>query len=277
MTRAQALSWAVDRFINNPTARLDAEVLLAHSLRRNKTELYARPDWPMTWREWFQFKKLVYRRRQFVPVAYLTGHKEFFELDLRVSPAVLIPRPATEAIVHHALELIQRQNIKKVCDVGTGSGAIAIAIAKSALEVKIIATDISSAALKVAQRNAAAHQVSDRVEFIRQDLLPTGISDSLIIANLPYLPNGFSGAADLDYEPGVALWGRSDDGLELYRRLFDRLDNGQAVIELGPNQFAQFSDWLQRKFNGRVHVEPVLDADKTICGLTAAILPARPE
>lgn len=169
------------------------------------------------------------------PVQYTKGHVEFYKLKFIVTPDVLIPRPETELLVDEVLSFITQNPKKqyKVLDIGTGSGNIAIAIAKNVPQVKVIATDISNAALEVAKQNARFHQVNHQITFLQSDLLTnlpshssSGNSDpEIIVTNLPYIPSAripYLDSSVKDFEPQVALDG-GEDGFELYRKLFKQI------------------------------------------------------
>lgn len=222
------------------SARLDAEVLLAHVLGLQRVMLYARFDQPLTAEERERYRDLVRRRAQREPVAYLVGEREFWSVNLTVRPGVLIPRPDTETLVQLALDRIPTDGAVRVLDVGTGSGAVALALAAERPRIEVWATDVSPAALEVAAQNAARLECADRVRVVRGDLLPPAADSparfDLVVANLPYIPT-----ADLaglmpdvrDHEPVEALDG-GPNGLSLVRRLIDaappRLAPGGALL-----------------------------------------------
>lgn len=251
---AEWLKWARERLagagVDAPA--LDAELLLAHALRRDRSWVLAHPEYIMTPAEHTLAGQLLSRRIQREPLAYILGYQPFFGLDLLVTPAVLIPRPETEELVEHALRWLNqraagRQDILaglRVVDVGTGSGAIALALASAVPELYIVAVDDSAPALEVARLNACRLGLAERVHFIAGDLLlPLAGPFDLILANLPYIPS-----AELptlmpevsQYEPRRALDGGSD-GLEPLRRLLaqarTRLAPGGALMaEIGAEQ-----------------------------------------
>lgn len=164
------------------------------------------------------------------PSQYIKGWVEFYKLKFKVTPDVLIPRPETELLVDEVLKNINSENTL-VLDVGTGAGNIAISVAKNSADVKIVATDISAAALKVAKLNAELHGVNKRIKFIQSNLLPsilnTPNSVLIIVTNLPYIPSAripYLDSSVKDFEPHVALDG-GEDGFELYRKLFRRIQD----------------------------------------------------
>lgn len=210
--------------------QLDSALLMAHVLGVSKTWLYAHPDRKMAPNEIAAFESLVGRRLRREPVAYLIGFRSFYGLDITVDSRVLIPRPETEMLVERALtwiEALMRRGIQpKVADVGTGSGAIAVAIAVNAPGALIYATDLSQDALDVAAQNVWRYALGDQIQLIPGDLaqvLPEPVD--IVVANLPYVPSGdLPGlAADVrNFEPRLALDGGAD-GLDKLRALFDSL------------------------------------------------------
>ena len=229
------------------SAWLDAEVLLAHVLRTERAWLHAHPERPLTSPQRKRFHQLVGRRRSHVPVAYLTGEKEFYGHMLRVSPAVLIPRPETELLVDLGIEWLRgHPHARRVIDLGSGSGAIAIALARALPSVRVTAIEVDARALKIAATNVARHRVASRVELRRGDLLQGAPAADLIAANLPYLTTVRRRAhSELAYEPVRALDG-GDDGLDVIRRAIAQgpavlRRPGCALIECDPGQPARIA------------------------------------
>jgi release factor glutamine methyltransferase len=247
-TWGEARAAATTRLRSAPdpgTAALDADVLLAHVLGVGKEALFAHPERALSEPEAARFQELIDRRSRGEPVAYLRGFKEFYGLRFRVDPRVLIPRPETEVLVDAARELIAGRAVT-VVDVGTGSGAIAIAIAAHEHKVRVIATDTSRDALAVAESNALANGVADRVEFRQGDLLaPITERVDIVCANLPYLPDAsverwVAERSSLAFEPRVAVVAGSD-GLSVIRRCIHDLPRvlaprGAALFECDPPQ-----------------------------------------
>jgi len=231
------------------TPHLDAEVLLAYRLGKDRAWLYAHPEYALAPDQLADYQSLIARRAAREPVAYLTGHKEFFGLDFVVTPGVLIPRPETERLVEIALQILEAEaspGTIAIADVGTGSGAIAIALATHAQAAHVFAADISAAALAAARRNAVRHGVAGRVDCLQGDLLtPLRGTFHLIVANLPYLSRADLAAASPEvaqWEPRLALEGDSD-GLAVIRRLLaaaaSRLHPAGALLaEIGAGQGA---------------------------------------
>ncbi len=228
--------------------RLDAEVLLAHVLGQDRVYLYRESGRQLDTADAGRYSKLLERRTTGEPVAYLTGHKEFMGFDFLVGPRVLIPRPETELMVEYALGLFKGWAGAQVAvDVGTGSGAVAVSLARLAPDCAVYATDASAAALAVARQNASRHDVP--VYFGHGDLLGPlqGVLEpdaaAVIAANLPYIPQGDLPGLPREvwgFEPHEALDG-GPDGLELYRRLIPQALNllapgGHLLMEIGPDQ-----------------------------------------
>ena len=257
-TWGEARAAATSRLRSSPdpdTAALDADVLLAHVLGVGKEALFAHPERGLSPDDEARFEALVHRRSRGEPVAYLRGFKEFYGLRFRVDSRVLIPRPETEVLVDAAREIIAGRALT-VVDVGTGSGAIAVAIAAHEHRVRLIATDSSRDALAVAESNALANGVADRIELRHGDLLaPIVERVELVCANLPYLPDEsvekwVGERSSLAYEPRVAVVAGAD-GLGVIRRCVADLPRvlaagGAALFECDPPQVAAVAEMLQR-------------------------------
>lgn len=255
-TWGEARAAATTRLRSAPdpgTAALDADVLLAHVLGVGKEALFAHPERTLSAAEAAGFQELVDRRSRGEPVAYLRGFKEFYGLRFRVDQRVLIPRPETEVLVDAARELIAGRAVT-IVDLGTGSGAIAVAIAAHEQRVRVIATDSSRDALAVAESNALANGVAERVEFRHGDLLaPITERVDIVCANLPYLPDAsvdrwVGERSSLAFEPRVAVLAGSD-GLDVIRRCIVDLrrvlgPGGAAFFECDPPQVAAVLDLL---------------------------------
>lgn len=264
MSTEQAETWTVLRLLEWTTgyfkkrgfesARLDAEVLLAEARGSSRIELYTafNSEPPQEVRE--AFRELVRRRGEGTPVAYLVGHKEFYSIDLRVTEATLIPRPETEHVVVEALDraklLLARiaetqvDGVLHIADVGTGSGAIAIAIAKNLPQARIRAIDKSPEALEIARYNIEKYELQDRIEVLQGDLLDGTEAEprfDLICSNPPYV----SEAEFLQLSPEVAKFEpkmalvAGEQGTEVIQRLIAQAvprlkEGGQLIIELSP-------------------------------------------
>jgi release factor glutamine methyltransferase len=238
-----------------PSFTLAAELLLLHALGRDRTWLYAHPEELVSEGDAQRFQALLTRRATGEPTQHLTGKQEFWGLEFEVTPDVLIPRPETEHVIEVALDRLAVREIRagrkptltgdglQIIDVGTGSGCIAIALAKELPGARILATDISQAALAVARRNAIRHSVEDRLVFLEFSLLtqPAG-KYGLIVSNPPYI--GHKEKQTLlrevrDHEPELALYG-GEEGYELYADLIAQaarnlVHGGLLVLELGHN------------------------------------------
>lgn len=228
-----------DKGIEEP--RLNAEALLARVLEKDRVYLYANYFAPVNQNEREQYRELIKRRAAGEPLAYLLGKREFMSLEFKVTPAVLIPRPETELLVETVLELASRDQPVSICDVGTGSGAIAVSLAYYLPRAQVTAIDISPPALEIARYNAEQHGV--KVRFLEGDLLApvaAGEQFDFICANLPYISEEEYTRLDPEvrsYEPRLALWG-AGDGLELYRRLVPQAwqhlaYGGYLLMEIG--------------------------------------------
>jgi release factor glutamine methyltransferase len=230
--------------------RLDAEVLLSEVLHCKRIDLYgSRYAEAASEETRSNYRTLIRRRLEGCPVAYLVGRKEFFSLVLEVTPAVLIPRPDSETLVVAALERAKELTSPTILDIGTGSGNLAVALAKNHPGARVTATDISSEALAVARRNAEKHGVVERVRLACGDLfadVPAEETFDLIVSNPPYIPSGdISSLAGgvRNYEPHTALDG-GPHGFALYERLvngarYNLAPGGQLLIEIGAPQEAR--------------------------------------
>lgn len=223
-----------------PTPRLDAQVLAAHMLGRDRSWLLAHDTDQLDTAILKQLERLVAGRLERQPLAYLLGHKEFYGRQFTVTPDVLIPRPETEHIIDE-LKKLQPQPGDMLLDVGTGSGAIAVTAALEWPGLTVVASDISAAALTVAHRNAAAHHV--RVQCKQSDLLATVPPRPyrFIVANLPYVDTAWQRSPETNAEPPLALFA-SDDGLALIKILLAQAPNkllsgGFLLLEADPRQF----------------------------------------
>ncbi|MEW5802431.1 MAG: peptide chain release factor N(5)-glutamine methyltransferase [bacterium] len=230
--------------IENP--RMEAEILLAHFLKISRIELYTR--WNEECPHFRDFQTLVTRRARHEPSAYIVGEREFWSLDFIVAPGVLIPRPETEFVVEAVLRFSPGAAL--IIDVGTGSGNIAVCLAKEIPTARIFALDISEAALSVARQNAARHRVSGQITFLRADLL-SAFAQYLpfrkidcVASNLPYIPPSdipFLSPEVCTFEPQGALDGGGADGLDCYRRLIHETRGilkvgGLLIMEMGSGQ-----------------------------------------
>jgi release factor glutamine methyltransferase len=261
-------------------ATRDAALLLRHALAITYAQQLAHPARPLTPVELAAYDALIARRLTHEPIQYITGEQEFYGLTLHVTPAVLIPRPETEHLVESVLAEMQQvsANTFRILDIGTGSGAIAIALAHHLPQANITAVDLSPAALEVAAANAARHNLSDRIHFVQSDLLASFAPNELpfdtpgatasglgslgwdaIVSNPPYVPT--TDRATLhpqvrEHEPASALFAGTD-GLDIYRRLIPQAcaalaAGGLLALEIGQGQrnsiAALLADWTKARF-----------------------------
>jgi len=277
VTLKQALTRAREILAANniEDAPLECELLLRHSLKISRVQLYLDLDHELSPKQEETFWGLIERRLNGEPSAYITGHREFYGLDFYVDPHVLIPRPETELLVEKALYLAQNDHVSTIAEIGTGCGAIAISLALKLPEAKIYATDISAPALKVALFNCQKHKVVDRICLLHGDMLdPLPEPVDLIITNLPYvreleLPN------PANFEPLLALDGGSD-GLEkirqLCRQVKDKLrPKGCLLLEIGQGQKRAVTTFLRSLFpSSKIEVAPDLSGIDRVVSLTPA-------
>ena len=229
-----------------PYAWLDAEILVAHVLHSSRERLHSHPEQLLTASQRQRLRRLTTRRAARVPVPYLTGEREFYGYLLNVTPAVLIPRPESELLVELAIEWLQTHpQAGRVIDLGTGSGAVAIAVAKAVPRVRIIARDVSARALRVAAANVARYRLGRRITTEKADLLRGAAPADLILANLPYISEAQKRVRprELEYEPALALDGGAD-GLGLIRTA---LAQAPAVVKPGGAVMFEFDPAQTRR------------------------------
>ncbi len=251
-TIGRLLEWTTRYFQEHGSTspRLDAEILLAHSLGCARIFLYTRFDEEIAEQPRAVFRELVKKRARGVPVAYLVGYREFFSMKFAVTPAVLIPRPETEFLVVAALEAAKNRlatgNARslRICDIGTGSGVLAVCLAKHLPQAEVTAVDISRDALEVARKNAETHGVAERIRFVESDLLSAVEADARFdigVSNPPYVRESEMESLSpevRDYEPRVALVS-GPEGTEIIERLLDTLPErlkaeGEFFFEISP-------------------------------------------
>ncbi len=241
------LRWAGEDFQKRgiKSARLDAELLVAHALQVERVALYLDLDRPLSEEERAAVRALVIRRREREPVAYILGYKDFYGRRFAVDRHVLVPRPDTETLAEVGLSLITSDSMR-VLDVGTGSGILAVTLAAAKETVRVDAVDVSAAALEIAKINAKAHGVEPRIEFFESDgfaaLAPARRYD-VIVSNPPYIPEGDIDALQAEvskHEPRAALSGGTD-GLDFFGSLLREsgkwlVPGGQLLLEVGQSQ-----------------------------------------
>ena len=244
---AQTATWLRNEGVESP--RLDAELLLTHVLGVNRAAILAHSDQRLTPKQLTRYRELAARRASREPLAYIVGHRDFYDLDFIVDHRVLIPRPETELLVEHALRIAggivpQMEAPLHIADVGSGSGAIAVTLACHLPGATVYALDASAGALEVVAENASRHGVADRVHCLLGDLLaPLPLPVHLITANLPYVTSGEwqELAPEIrDHEPRAALDG-GPDGLDLIGRLLATAGphlrpGGALLLEIGASQ-----------------------------------------
>jgi len=251
----ELINWTADYFKKNSieSARLDAELLLGHMLNKSRLQLYMDFEQVVSKEHLAQYRELIKKRVERVPVAYLTNHKEFMSLSFYVDESVLIPRPETEVLVEKVLKL--QSDDCKVLDLGTGSGAIVVTLATQRVDWKFLATDISTEAVAVAEKNAQRHRVSERITFLQGNLFEPlqvkhpgeggdePIKFDCIVSNPPYIPSCEISTLMpevRDYEPRIAIDGGSI-GLDFIEKMVAEApkfltENGQLVFEFGYQQ-----------------------------------------
>ena len=218
---------------NVSTPELDAEVILSDYLGKDRSWIHANDDFALSKNDQNTLNDYIERRSTGEPVAYITGKQEFYGRTFKVSPDTLTPRPETETLVSKALDLINKNGIKEIADIGTGSGCIIITLFLEAGNTySYTASDISDSALEIAIYNASKHNAD--VSFVNEDLRAKSTHHwdraDLVVANLPYVPSNFNINLAASHEPEFAIFG-GHDGLELYRELFSKLtDNNRFII-----------------------------------------------
>ena len=248
-TIKRLLDWTSEFFTSREIeqARLAAEILLAESMDCQRIELYTQFDQEPSDDQKTVYRDWVKRHSQGEPVAYLVGHKEFYSLKFEVNSAVLIPRPETEHLVSETIDLVKQQKLAEplIADVGTGSGCIAVTLAKQIESANITAIDISPTALEVARQNAETHDVSNRIHFMESDLFESLAGEQqfdLVVSNPPYIGAHESDNVDdsvKQYEPQVALFAPGADGTTVISCLLDQSSSrvrqgGFLLFEMSP-------------------------------------------
>ena len=263
-------AWTLQKILNSiadhlkkggvDSPRLSAELLLSYVLGMKRIELYARADTPISKQQIQHLDELTKRAGQHEPIAYLTGKTEFYSLALNVTRDCMIPRPETELLVERAIEFLRTSSgTQWVCDLCTGSGCIAVAIAKNCPAARIIATDISADAIKVAAQNVKAYQLDEQVKLVSGDMFEAvkvisgGQQFDLIVCNPPYVSAAEYEALPKnvrDYEPKSALFAGSD-GLDICRRIITEAGDflkpeGALMLEIGYAQGPAVTELLQQ-------------------------------
>jgi release factor glutamine methyltransferase len=248
-----ALRWAREQIEGcSESARLDAELLLAHLLDKPRSYLYSHPQDPLEDACWHCYQQLVKKRLEPTPIAYLLGQREFYSMEFVTTPAVLVPRPETELLVEQALALIPQDQPWRICDLGTGTGIIAIILKKERPLARVWATDVDPGCLLLAHENAARHDAA--IEFVESDWyrqLPLELEFDLVVSNPPYIAaaHPFLAQGDLPAEPRIALTPGSS-GLEALQEIIAATPDylapgGHLVLEHGYDQEAAVAGLLK--------------------------------
>ncbi len=247
MQLKQAVDAAYDLFIQSdvPSPRLNAELLMMFTLGCDRAYLFAHPERPLNQEEHSRYQEAINERARGCPTQYITGHQEFWGLDLIVSPAVLIPRPETEHVIETVLELAQthhRNGVMKIIDVGTGSGCIALALASELPSAEIHACDISEEALEIARINATRLDLERRIQFRHSDLLAAYADEQFdfVVSNPPYVGESEADKVQKqvrEFEPKIAVFS-GWEGMDIYKRLIPQArralkPGGWFVTEIG--------------------------------------------
>jgi release factor glutamine methyltransferase len=279
MTLAECMAQGEEQLRAGPhseRARRDAELLLQFVLGRDHAFVLAHPDDQVGRHSIERYFALIQKRMAGEPVQYIVGEQEFYGLPFHVTPDVLIPRPETEHLVEKTLELAARFEQPRIVDVGTGSGAIAVALAHQLPQAQITAVDISIGALILASRNAKRNALVDRVRFIESDLLAAVANErfDIVVSNPPYVPSGDreSLSAEVrEHEPALALFA-GEDGMDVYRRLIPEAfsvlaPGGFIALEIGYGQAESVTALLAQ--TGFQHIETLPDLQgipRVLCG-----------
>jgi release factor glutamine methyltransferase len=261
-TLQKLLNWVTqyltEKGVDSP--RLSAELLLNHVTGLTRIELYTNFNKSLEKPQLNMLRDLVKRAGLHEPVAYLVGKTEFYSMEIDVSPDCIIPRPETELLVQRAIEFLRtREGLQHVCDLCTGSGCIAVAIAKNFPNVRIVATDISDSALAAAARNVEKYQLGEKIKLLCGDLFEPIVPQldvnkfDLIVCNPPYVSSDEYDKLDKnvkDYEPRKALFA-GVDGLDVYRRIIEKVDNYLKVdsvlmLEIGYSQGQAVHELLEQ-------------------------------
>ncbi len=274
MTIKEALHLAL-KFVeksNRTLSNFDIELILSYVAKKTREYLFTHPESKLDKLQSAKFLKMVKQRIKGWPLAYLIGSQEFYGLDFKVTKDVLIPRPETELIIDKTQEIIQKNfsNNFTVADIGTGSGAIAITLAKKNPKTLVYATDKSRKALLIAKYNAKKNIV--RIKFHHGDLISPlqNKKIDILVANLPYLPTSYTHPT-IKHEPKTALYS-GPDGLQAYRRLIKSLSKEKTlpsfiILEIGLNQYSVLNNYIKK-----IYPEATVDLYKDLAGLDRLIV-----
>lgn len=233
-----------------PTARLDAEIILAHTLAKPRTWLHAHGDQELDQRRQDIADARIELRRERVPVAYIIGHKEFYGRRFHVSPATLIPRPDSEALIELLADWLQQHDATQLVDVGTGSGCLGITAKLEHPTLNVTLLDNDADALKIARKNVETYQLD--IKLLKSSLLDSyPLRADIIIANLPYVDTSWKVSDDTKHEPSQALFAK-DNGLDLIKQLIDQTtdrlaEDGALILEADPRQHDEIIDYAKSR------------------------------
>jgi release factor glutamine methyltransferase len=260
------------------SARTNAELLLADIINCKRLDLYLLFDRPLTEIELQQYRNFIKRRGSYEPLQYIIGKVEFFGLELKVNPSVLIPRPETELLVENLLNQISKENEQLILDIGCGSGNISIAIAANINNVNLIATDINENSLLVAKENAEKHNVAKKIKFISHDILKDDFNNfpmfDFIVSNPPYVSkeNYLTLQKEIiEFEPRIAVTD-DDDGYRFFRIISERAStklklNGKLFFEIAQGQSEQVKQIMkEKKFSNITVIKDYQNIDRIIYG-----------
>lgn len=262
------------------SARLNAELLLADILGCKRLDLYMSYDRPLMENEVARYREYISRRGKFEPLQYILGHVEFYGNKFIVNESVLIPRPETELLVEKVIEIIKENSLKSVLDIGTGSGNIIISIAKEIENIETSAIDVSEDALEVALLNTKAHDLEQRINFYRLDILNDSDIEKLIkfdvvVSNPPYVDENQLNSLQkeiIDYEPIEAVTDYSD-GLKFYKKIISIsneliTENGYLFFELGEGQSGEVENLMtEAGFSNITIIKDYAEIDRIIYGV----------
>lgn len=260
------------------SARTNAELLLANIIGCKRLELYLSFDRPLSETELQKYREQIKRRGSFEPLQYITGKVEFYGLELKVNPSVLIPRPETELLVENILNQFSKEKKPIILDIGCGSGNIAIALAANLPAAKIVSTDVSAEALKVAEENSERHKVSDRIKFVKHNILVNDLNNfpkfDCVVSNPPYVSKeSFSSLQReiKDFEPRIAVTDNSD-GYTFFRTIIEKAraklkEDGKLFFEIAQGQSEEVQEIMMK--NNYINIGVIKDyqnIDRVIFG-----------
>ena len=259
------------------SSRLDAEVLMADLLDMERIKLYVNYDYPLKSAEIDEYRERIKKRAQRIPVAYIIEKKEFMSLEFKVKEGVLIPRPDTESLVEAVIDYCQEKEINEpqIIDVGTGSGAVAVSLAHYIDEAKVVGVDVDPLAIKVARYNMEKHELNERMNILKSDLLSQFIKRDIkgidiIVSNPPYISESEMEElpAEVKKEPRLALEA-GEDGLDYYRRLIPQAEKilkekGKLFLEIGYQQAAAVEELLSENWSDIKVEKDLAENDRVI-------------